>query len=77
MKDPFQPYSVGGPEAVWSYETLTMDEKAVADRGLNEDDSAVQNGYAAAAHTLAARAKSESAAVQLGTDNLGEIGVVP
>jgi hypothetical protein len=78
MKDPFSPYGIGGSEAAWKYEDLTRDEKAVADRGLNEDQAAVQDAYAAAAKGLAARAKSESAAIQLGIDmQLENIGVVP
>ena len=76
--EPFTPYEYGGPPAAWSYEQLTVAERAVADRGLNEDQTAVQAGYAAASATMAALASEQRAALQLGVDEpLGEIGVVP
>lgn len=80
MKDPFVPYGTGaeGPSDVWKYEDLTAAERAIADHGLNEDQTAVQDNYAAAARAMAVQANAESAAIQLGLDApLGEIGVVP
>jgi hypothetical protein len=76
-RDPFAPYDVGDPNATWEYEDLTADERAVADRGLDEDQTAVQDGYASAAKELGIRAKAESAAIQLGVDMpLEAIGVI-
>ncbi len=76
MRDPFAPYDVGDSNGVWKYEDLTADEKAVADQGLDQDQSKIQDGYAAAAKDIAARAKSDAAAIQLGVENLAEVGVV-
>ena len=77
-RDPFKPYDIGGAEAAWRYEDLTADERAVADQGLDEDQSKVQDAYAGAAKAMAARAKADSAAIQLGADpNLDQLGVVP
>ena len=71
-------YDIGPPEAAWSYEQLSGAEKAVADRGLDEDQTAVQSGYAAATAALAAQATADRAALQLGVDEaLEETGVVP
>jgi hypothetical protein len=76
--EPFTPYSIGGPQAAWTYEQLKPEEKVVADRGLNEDQSAVQDAYAAASAALAANAAADRAALQLGVDeSLQETGVVP
>lgn len=76
-RDPFVPYDVGDPDATWKYEDLTDDERAVADRGLDEDQTPIQDGYASAAMELGNRAKAESAAIQLGVDMpLEAIGVV-
>jgi len=78
VHEPFTPYDFGGPQAAWSYEQLTKEEKQVADRGLNEDQTAIQNDYAAATAALAAKASADRAALQLGVDeSLGETGVVP
>lgn len=74
----FTPYDFGGPQAAWSYEQLTPEEKQVADRGLDEDQTAIQNAYAAATAAHAAKAWADRAALQLGFDeSLGETGVVP
>lgn len=71
-------YDIGPPEAAWSYEQLSGAEKAVADRGLDEDQTAVQSGYAAATAALAEQATADRAALQLGVDEaLEETGVVP
>jgi hypothetical protein len=78
MKDPFTPYDIGGPAAAWRLEDLTPDERVVAMRGLDDDQSDVQAGYADAAKAQADRAKVQAAASQLGVDgDLAEIGVVP
>ncbi len=75
---PFTPYDHGGPRAAWSYEQLTPEEKLTADRGLNEDQTQIQNGYAAASAALAERATAERAALQLGVDEpLDTTGVIP
>lgn len=79
MKDPFAPYGTGEesePGSTWKYEDLSADEKAIADRGLDEDQTAVQDAYAAAARGMAQRAKAEGAAVMLGIDvPLEDIGL--
>lgn len=78
LHEPFTPYGIGGPQAAWSYEQLTVEEKAVADRGLDEDQTAIQDAYAAASAALAATAAADQAALQLGFDeSLEETGVVP
>ena len=32
QKDPFAPYDVGGPEAIWPYESLSVEERAAQKR---------------------------------------------
>ena len=79
-KDPFVLYGTGAeqPSDVWTYEELTVAERAIADHGLDEDQSPIQDNYAAAARAMAAQGKAESAAIQLGLDSsLAEIGVAP
>ena len=77
-RDPFAPYDIGGPEAAWSHESLTAEEKAVADRGRDVKGWAgVNDGYRQAAMARAAEAAAEAAALQLGVSDLGGIGVVP
>lgn len=77
-RDPFSPFETGGSAAEWSHDKLTAAEKAVADRGLDEDQSSVQDAYAAASRAMAAQAKADAAATQLGVDdNLDQLGVVP
>ncbi len=78
MKDPFTPYDVGDPSAAWAYEQLTPAEQVVADRGRATGTwTATHDAYGSAGAEQAARAAAESAALQLGVDNLGAIGVVP
>jgi hypothetical protein len=78
IHEPFTPYDFGGPQAAWSYEQLSQKEKQVADRGLNEDQTAIQDAYVAATAALAAQASADRAALQLGFDeSLEEAGVVP
>lgn len=72
------PYSIGGPAAEWSREQLGVEERAVADRGLNEDQTEVQSAYAAASVALAEKGRAEAAALSLGLDGpLDGTGVVP
>jgi len=76
--DPFEPCDIGGEAAVWQYEDLAPDDQVTADLGLNEDQTAVQAGYAAASAVAAEEADVAAAASQLGLDGaLDEIGVVP
>lgn len=78
VHNPFTPYEIGGPQAAWSYEQLQPAEKVVADRGVEDDRSAVQTAYAADVARLALEAGANSAALQLGIDvPLAETGVVP
>ena len=76
MRDPFTPHDIG-TEAAWRLEDLTAEEQAVAVRGLDHDQSAVQDAYAAAARGIAERARAESAAIVLRIPQLAQIGVVP
>jgi len=75
-RDPFTPYDVGGQEAIWPYGDLTANEKAVVDHGRNQAGmDAINNAYGQAAKELAARAKAEAAAAQLGAEGLDTLGV--
>jgi len=70
--------STARASAAWTYDQLTPEEKITADRGLNEDQTQIQNGYAAASAALVERATAERAALQLGVDEpLGTTGVIP
>jgi hypothetical protein len=72
MKDPFTPYDTG--PGAWRFDDLTAAEKVVAARGLDEDQSQIQDRYADAARDRAERAKIEAAEAKLGIHNLGSIG---
>lgn len=77
-RDPFTPYDTGPPEARWSYESLSAEEKAVVDRGRDVTGwDAIHSAYAAAAREAAEAAKATAAATQLGVEGLDELGVVP
>jgi hypothetical protein len=77
-RDPFSPYDVGGQGAVWSYDSLSAEEKAAADRGRDVKGwDGVNDAYRQAAMARAAEAAAEAAAIQLGVQNLGATGVVP
>jgi hypothetical protein len=65
---PVDPSREPDPETVWRYEILTAAEKAVMDRGLADDQGAVQAAYAAASADLADQAKAERAAILMGID---------
>lgn len=73
----FIPYDIGGEAAAWEYAELTPDDQVTADRGLNEDQTTVQNAYAAASAAAAEEADVSAAANQLGLDDPDETGVVP
>ena len=76
-RDPFQPHGIGPrPLAEWPYDTLTPEERAVADRGRNQNYTAVHAGYSDGVRLRTAEARAEAAALQLGIDNLAT-GVVP
>ena len=85
---PFTPYDIGpyslgpstgeSPRPHWAYEDLTAAERVVADRGRETTRWApVHNAYAAASAERASKAAADSAQSQLGSENLGAIGVVP
>jgi hypothetical protein len=75
--EPFQPYSIGPPEAAWRYEDLHPEEQVVVDRGRTQPGwNATNAAFAAAARERSVTAKAEAAAIQLGIDGV-EIGVVP
>src|SRR5262249_15555031 len=65
QKDPFAPYGVGPPEAIWTYSDLSSAEQAQVDR--NRDTTGwqpVHNGYRQASMDLAVKAKAEAAAIR-------------
>ena len=71
-------FSFGPPEAAWSYEQLSSEEKAIVDRG--RDTTAwqqVNDLYAGAAREHAKEAEATLAARMLQIDDLGDLGVVP
>jgi hypothetical protein len=77
MRDPFTPYDIGGAAAAWSLEDLTAEERVVVLRGIDDNQQEVQDAYAEAARDMATRARAQSAAIKLGIQQLGQIGVVP
>jgi hypothetical protein len=77
QKDPFAPYDVGGPEAIWPYDSLTPEEKAVIDRTRDASGwAATHDGFGAAALERSKKARAQAAEHQLGVDNLELSGVV-
>jgi hypothetical protein len=77
QKDPFAPYDVGGPEAIWPYDSLTPEEKAVIDRTRDANGwAATHDGFGAAALDRSRKARAQAAEHQLGVDNLELSGVV-
>jgi hypothetical protein len=78
QKDPFAPYDVGGPEAIWPYEALTPDEQTVVDRNRDAKGwGEVHGGFATAVLERSMKARAEAAQHELGVDNLEQSGVVP
>ena len=76
LKSPFVAYSAGPPEANWTVDDLATAERAVAERGLDSDYSAVHEGYKSAVQLRSAKARADVAARKLGIESL-EAGVVP
>lgn len=77
-KNPFAPFDVGPPEAVWSYEALTPEERAVIDRGRADPGwQQVHDAYGSAAMELGRKARTEAAEHDLGLLGLDSQGVVP
>lgn len=69
---------MGPPEAVWTYEQLSPADKAVADLGRDTSGwDAIHEEYAAASAQQAEISKAEMAAMLLGLNALGNMGVVP
>jgi hypothetical protein len=78
QKDPFAPYDVGGPEAIWPYESLTPAEQAVIDRNRSATGwRQVHDGFGTAVLERSKKAQAEAAEHELGVDNLELTGVVP
>jgi hypothetical protein len=76
-KNPFEPYDVGGTEAIWPYESLTPDEQAIIDRTRDATGWAqVHDGFGAAGFERGRKARAQAAEHQLGVDNLELSGVV-
>ncbi len=76
-RDPFSAYDVGSG-GVWTYQQLTPAEQAVADQGRDTTGwDQVHNAYASAVAQRAQQAAGDSAAAQLGVENLAGQGVVP
>jgi len=77
QKNPFEPYDVGGTQAIWTYESLSPEERAVVDRTSGADGwSSTHDGFAAAAFERSKKARAQAAEHQLGVDNLELSGVV-
>lgn len=75
---PFQPYSIGPPEAAVPYSALSPAEQAAADRGRDTTGwPGIHDSYAKGALALAQQAAAEAASAELGVENLGGLGVVP
>ena len=77
MRDPFTPYDIGGEAAAWRLEDLTPEEQVVAARGLDEDQSAIQEAYAEVARDMAEQARDAAVTSELGVAQLAGLGVVP
>jgi hypothetical protein len=78
QKDPFSPYDVGGPEAIWPYESLSPAEQALVDRSRDAKGWAtIHDAFSAAAVERSHKAATDAAQHQLGVDNLELTGVVP
>ena len=66
------------PAALWSDESLSAVDRAIAQRGRDPEPwKAVHAGFAAGASELEQRAIAENAQHQLGAENLEMTGVVP
>ncbi|MDB4955977.1 MAG: hypothetical protein JWO36_3546 [Myxococcales bacterium] len=77
-KDPFAPYDVGDPNAIWKYTDLTPDERAIANKGhAAAIGETVHAAYNSAVAERAHQAAADSAAAQLGVSGLAGTGVVP
>lgn len=77
--EPLTPYDPGPDDAIWNYNDLNAEEKAVVDRNRNVDGwGAVHAGYTVVIKERAVRVAASSAEHQLGLEgNTGDIGVVP
>lgn len=84
FKDPFTPYEIGDPAAVWTSEDLTAEEQAVAERGRDVGAfPATHDAFGAAGAELAVKAavaaKADGAKADggRGDGGRGAIGGVP
>jgi hypothetical protein len=81
MPDPFTAPPRGPVQGEWSYNQLSVDDRAGMDRERAEtakrDWASTHAGFERAVGEQAKRAAATSAARQLGIDNLGGLGVVP
>ena len=67
--DPFAPFDVGPPEAIWPYDLLAPEERAVIDRGRNPSvGQQMHDEYAAAVRERSRNARAETAQHLLGID---------
>jgi hypothetical protein len=74
--DPFTPHDTG--PGSWSLRDLSPEERAVGERGRDVNGwHSTHDAFATAAAERAHRAAADSAAAQLGVDNLATTGVVP
>jgi hypothetical protein len=75
-KDLFEPYGVGGPEAIWPYDALTSDEKTIVDRGRSVTGwSGIHSAYSAGVALQSIEARAAAAQHRLGIEST-EVGVV-
>ena len=78
QKDPFAPYDVGPPEAVWPYESLTHEEQAVVDGGREVTGwQQIHDAYGAGVKERSRRARAAAAQHLLGVESTDDTGVVP
>jgi hypothetical protein len=72
------PYETGGPAAEVTYEQLSPEERAVADRGRDAAGwQGIHQTYRLGAQQIATDAAADTAARRLGVRKLEHMGVVP
>jgi len=69
-KDPFAPFDVGPTESIWPYDSLTVEERAVVDRGRDTTGwQLTHSEYATAVRDRSREARAATAQHALGIDS--------